>query len=83
MRYKNWKMRQVSSVLVINPFLLNVLTLPILKTTLCDTLRHTSQVLYLYNGNTFLNFVLFFFSPSSVLILIISVVFEYCHASEE
>lgn len=38
MRYKNWKMRQMSSVLVINPFLLDVLTLLVPKTTDYDTL---------------------------------------------
>lgn len=37
MRYKNWKMRQVHSVLVINRFLLNVLTLLIPKTAPYDT----------------------------------------------
>lgn len=38
MRYKNWKMRQISSVLVINPFLLDIMTLLVPKTTDYDKL---------------------------------------------
>lgn len=38
MRYKNWKMRQISNVLVINPFLLDIMTLLVPKTTDYNTL---------------------------------------------
>lgn len=74
MRYKNWKTRQVSSVLVINRFLLNVLTLSIPKPALYNTLAK-----FFFFTMTIHLSILFCY----VLILIISVVFEYCHASEE
>lgn len=38
MRYKNWKMRQISNVLVINAFLLDIMTLLVPKTTDYNTL---------------------------------------------
>lgn len=38
MRYKNWKMRQICNVLVINPFFLDIMTLLVPKTTDFDTL---------------------------------------------
>ena len=80
MRYKNWKMRQVSSVLVINHFLLNVLTLSIPKTALYDTLAK----FFFFTMAMHLSILWgLFFPPSYVLILIISAVFECCHVSEE
>lgn len=74
MRYKSWKTRQVSSVLVINRFLLNVLTLSIPKTALYNTLAK-----FFFFTMTIHLSILFCY----VLILIISVVFEYCHVSKE
>lgn len=38
MRYKNWKMRQISSVMVTDPFLSDIMTLLVPKTTVYNTL---------------------------------------------
>lgn len=56
MRYKNWKMIQVSSVLVTNPFLLNILTLLVPKTTLYNTLAKS----FIFTMATYLSILLVF-----------------------
>lgn len=80
MRYKNWKMRQICNVLVINPFFLDIMTLLVPKTTDFDAL----DKFFIFTMEIHVSIFVVAFSPIYVLIKKKKpLVFYYCHAFED
>lgn len=80
MRYKNWKMRQISSVMVTDPFLSDIMTLLVPKTTVYNTL----DKFFIFTMKIHVSIFVVAFSPNLCINLKKkSVVFYYCHAFED